>query len=303
MLVSLALFTNGLSSLVTLNEGSRGKTDYKTKTDLIQNKEPGTGSDRPPITGNAEDKEDVTYGNPVNMIVFGLDEDGVRSDVIILLNYDPKSGGLNILSIARDTRVRAMGKTMKVNAVVPIGGEEMAVSKIEEITGLPVNYYMTLNFAGFRKIVDILGGVEFEIPFDMDYDDPEQNLHIHLQKGMQVLNGKKAEQLVRYRKGYTNGDLDRIKMQQDFVKALIEQKMKLKYLSKAADIFYTLKRYMRTNIEIEDINGQLRNMKRMKYDDIKAYTIPGDSVYVDNVWYFIYDREKTKELIDSSFFK
>lgn len=187
-----------------------------------------------------EPKNTISY---INVLVLGLDDDETRSDVIALINYNPIESKMKILSIARDTRVRVNGKYTKINSLIGKGGEKLVVDMVEEITGLPIDYYITLNFKGFREIVDILGGVEIDVPFDMDYDDPYQNLHIHLKKGKQVLDGKKAEEFVRYRKGnhsgegYEDGDLGRIKMQQLFIEEFVKQKLKLKYLLKADEIF------------------------------------------------------------------
>ena len=200
----------------------------------------------------------LSKDRPVNLLVLGLDEEGVRTDVILLINYDPELSKLNLLSIARDTKVFARGKYSKINAVYSAGREKMLAGVIKQLTGLSVDYYMTMNFKGFRKVVDTLDGVMFDVPFDMDYDDPDQNLHIHLNKGLQRLGGNKAEQLVRYRKGnrrdegYTDGDIGRIKMQQDFIKALIKQKLNLKYFTKADDLFNIFREYFRTNIDIND---------------------------------------------------
>ena len=184
----------------------------------------------------------------------------------------------------------------------------MVIDMVEDITGLPVDYYVTLNFKGFREIVDTLGGVEINVPFDMDYDDPYQNLHIHLKKGKQVLDGKKAEQFVRYRKGnhngegYEDGDLGRIKMQQLFMREFVNQKLKLKYLLKADEIFYTLKKNMRTNIEIGDIRYFIKDIKNIKTPEINGYTLPGYSRYIGGQWFYIYDKKKTKELIEQNFY-
>ncbi len=256
------------------------------------------------------DREDgrKTLNSYINVLVLGLDDDEKRSDVIALINYNPDENKMNILSIARDTRVKVNGKYMKINALIGKGGEKMVIDMVEDITGLPVDYYVTLNFKGFREIVDTLGGVEINVPFDMDYDDPYQNLHIHLKKGKQVLDGKKAEQFVRYRKGnhngegYEDGDLGRIKMQQLFMREFVNQKLKLKYLLKADEIFYTLKKNMRTNIEIGDIRYFIKDIKNIKTPEINGYTLPGYSRYIGGQWFYIYDKKKTKELIEQNFY-
>ena len=110
------------------------------------------------------------------------------------------------------------------------------IEKIKEITGMPIHYYCEVNFIGIREIVDILGGVDYDVPMKMDYEDPEQDLYIHLEKGPQHLDGDKAEQLLRFRKGYANQDLGRINTQQGFIKEMFKQKMQPKYLLKAVDI-------------------------------------------------------------------
>ncbi|NLK87449.1 MAG: LCP family protein [Clostridiaceae bacterium] len=243
----------------------------------------------------------------VNILLLGLDRDKTRCDAIMLLNFDPKSPALNILSIARDTRVFTGRGYRKINSFYSSGGAGGVAREVSGITGLPVHYYVTADFKGFRKVIDTLGGVEFNVPFRMNYDDPTQNLHIHLKKGVQVLNGKKAEQLVRYRKGnykgqgYTEGDIGRIRMQQDFMKALIDQKLKLRYLSRADDIFAILADYVKTNITISDIARYASGASKLSSSSIKTFVLPGESYIIDNVWWYIYDREETAAMIEENF--
>jgi LCP family protein required for cell wall assembly len=239
----------------------------------------------------------------------GLDKDGTRCDVIMLFNFEPGLSKLNLLSIARDTRVRKNGRYYKINALYSKGGEELVAEEVTELTGLPVHYYITVDFKGFRKIIDNLGGVEFYVPFRMNYDDPTQDLYIHLKKGMQLLDGDKAEQLVRYRKGnntgqgYSEGDIGRMKMQQDFLKALIKQKMNLRYISRADDIFEILKKYVKTNITLTDIAQNLGSISKIKSDEIETFTMPGESRFIGDAWYFIYNGEDTLEVIEKNFYR
>ena len=104
----------------------------------------------------------------VNLLVLGLDEYEARTDVILILNYSLQEGKLNILSIPRDTKVYVNGKPEKINALYLIGGVPMVRDRIKKITGLTTDYYVTLNFKGFRKIIDILDGVEFDVPINMN---------------------------------------------------------------------------------------------------------------------------------------
>lgn len=301
--VSLVLFIDGISVLALMNS----KKDESLRNTRLDS---GNGIIQDDIQKMATNEESsISTDEPINILVLGLDEEGERSDVILLLNYNPDVGSINILSVARDTRVRARGKRVKINALIGLGGEKLITGKVEELTGLKVDYYITLDFIGFRKIIDTLGGVEVDVPFDMDYDDPEQNLHIHLKKGRQVLNGIQAEHFARYRKGntsnegYSDGDLGRIKAQQQLIKALIDQKAKLKYLHKVDDVYFILQKHMKSNIELYDIQYYMKKFMNNGCDSIRTFTIPGESAYIGGISYFVYDREKLKQIIEENFYR
>jgi len=253
--------------------------------------------------------ETGTGMQPVNLMLLGLDRDKTRCDVIMLINFDPETSSVNVLSVARDTRIKSGRRFRKINSLYASGGEKRVAKELSGITGLPVHYYITADFRGFRKIIDELGGVEFYVPFNMNYDDPTQNLHIHLKKGLQVLDGEKAEQLVRYRKGnrrgqgYIEGDIGRIKMQQDFFKALIDQKLNLKYISKAGEIFDIVQDHVKTNITVVDIAKYAASAAKVKSSDVKTFVLPGESSVINDVWWYIYDRKKTAALIEENFIR
>ena len=249
----------------------------------------------------------IAGDTPINVMVLGLDGDKTRCDVVMLFNFDPGSHELNILSIARDTRIFTGSSYRKINSFYSKGGEERVAREISRITGIPVHYYITADFKGFRKIIDTLGGVEFYVPFRMKYRDPTQDLYINLQKGQQLLDGKKAEQLVRYRKGnykgqgYIEGDIGRIRMQQDFIKALIDQKFNVWNVSKADDIFAILQDYVKTNITISDIVRYAGDAAKIRSDNIRTFVLPGESYRINDVWWYVYDRKKTAAIIEGDF--
>jgi len=306
-IISAVLFANGISIL----NAAVKKENEKYKYGRMNNSESNHVGDNHNIIRmfRMQDESSIMSEPAVNLLLLGLDEYEERADTIAIMNYSPDAVKLNILSVARDSRVYVDGKPVKINSLIAMGGEQKMIDEIEEITGLNINYYITLNFEGFRKIVDTLGGVRVDVPFDMNYDDPTQNLHIHLKKGVQILNGKEAEQYVRFRKGnnnkqgYAEGDLGRIKAQQEFIISFIEQKLKLKYISKADDIFFILKKYMKTNIKIGDIRHYIRSVKNLRSEDINAYTIPGRAKYIDGQSYFIINGKEVKRLIDEKFYK
>ncbi len=297
----VGLFFEGIWAIGSLDFEPRERFYPERQTEMAGESE----KEKPQEPGDAGSEGK----RPVNALVLGLDEYNARTDTIILFNFSPEQGKLNIMSIARDTRVIHNGRGTKINSLYARGGEALVAAKVEEITGLPIRDYVTMDLKGFRKIVDLLGGVEVYVPFDMHYDDYSQNLHIHLRKGLQLLDGRKAEQFVRYRQGnrpgtgYRHADIDRMKVQQEFIKQIIKQKLNIRYLYKIDEIFRLIKEHVKTNIGISDVSCYIDQVRNVKYDEIKTFTLPGDSIYRQNIWYFIYDPQETKKIIDENFFK
>lgn len=180
--------------------------------------------------GNALDI--LRRGDDENILVVGLDKVGNNTDVILIVNIDSKNHKINIISVPRDTRVPLGNSHFKINAVYSyamnkgLKKEEKLISAVSDVTGIPIHHYAIIDLEGFREIIDKLGGVEFNVTRDYYYSDPAQNLYIDIKKGKQILNGKNAEGLIRYRHDYAMGDLQRISVQQEFMKALINQKLR-----------------------------------------------------------------------------
>ncbi len=216
-----------------------------------------------------------------NVLLLGVDEDGLRTDTIILASYDMDNNKLEMLSIPRDTRMYIGGRFQKINAAHALSdkngkkGVDGTIEAVHRLTGIPINYYVEFSFDAFRNTVDALGGVEFDVPQRMYYTDPAQDLYINLQAGLQTLDGDKAEQLVRFRK-YPRGDIQRVETQQAFIKALAEQKLNIGIITKLPDIFKTLQEDIRTNFKISDVVRYLPNLKELSAENITMHQLPGD---------------------------
>ena len=113
----------------------------------------------------------------------------------------------------------------KINSLYDEKNPKKILNKVNKITGLNINYYITINNDALIKLVDIIGGVEFDVPINMNYDDKSQNLHIHLKKGTQIIDGEKAEMLLRFRHNnngttysteYGDNDYGRMKTRKKF---------------------------------------------------------------------------------------
>ena len=272
------------------------------------------------ITIEGLEKEESNIGL-VNILLIGVDKDGMRSDTIMLVSIDGYSNRVNLLSIPRDTKVKAQGySTSKINALIGLGRqaaksgkikepEELLIGMVKKITGLPVHYFMTVDFDGFKDIINALDGVDFNIPYKMDYDDPVQDLHIHLTPGMQHLDGQAAHDFVRFRHNnngsapgeYVMGDEGREYWQQEFLKELIRQKSTPKYISKLDDLFNVVKNNVRTNYTMKDLLSHLGLVKKINIDEIGSYQLPGQSEYLDSVWWYVYNEKQANELISAVF--
>lgn len=247
----------------------------------------------------------------INVLCMGLDDGKTRADTIMLVSIVPKEGKINILSIPRDTRVQVNGKYIKINATMGYKRrEELMIQKVKEITGLPVHYYAEVDFDGFIEVINILGGIDYDVPYNMNYDDPVQGLHIHLNKGMQHLDGQAAHDFVRFRHNndwsapgeYAMGDYGRIKAQQNFLKELFRQKLQPQYITKAPELIQALYTYVKTNMSVADaISYASGVLKSFNGDSIQTYQIAGEPKMIDNLSYFVYDPVKTDALVDEVF--
>lgn len=252
-----------------------------------------------------------TSKEPFNVLVLGGDRVAKNTDTMMLVNYDPATSGVSIMSIPRDTRVRVSGKYHKINYAYPHGGAKFAVNTVEDLLNVNIKYYVFVDTKAFRQIIDILGGVEFNVPVKMDYDDPTQNLHIHLEPGLQHLDGEKAEQFMRFRKpnngrykdmkGYYDGsDIKRIEAQQSFVKELIKQKANLLYLPRLNNIIDVVYENLETNLTLNEITKLVKGIKNFDAEDITTLTLPG-TIQDGSPWYYLCDPDKTAEVVRQYF--
>ena len=242
-----------------------------------------------------------------NMLILGVDKDGLRTDTIIVASYDLDNGKIDMLSIPRDTRMYVGRGYQKINAAHALRqngnkkGVNGTIEAVTRLTGIPINYYIEFTCEAFRKTVDAFGGVEFDVPQRMYYTDKTQDLYIDLEKGLQLLDGDKAEQLVRFRK-YADGDIGRVKVQQDFVKEFARQHLSVSSIKKIPQIYKTLQEEYKTNLTVMEIAKYIPNLKDLSTDNITMYQLPGEFSgpgYAASYW--LCDIPKTRELIETVF--
>ncbi len=215
-----------------------------------------------------------------NILIMGTDVDGRLTDVMMIAQIDPVNKTASVMSIPRDTYVKYRGYSGKINGVHATyydkelkSGSEDAILAVRELTGIPIHHFVKFNIKAFRQCIDELGGVDFNVPQNMNYSDPAQDLYINLKKGMQHLDGEKAEQLVRFRK-YPEGDIKRIQVQQELMHALIDQKLNLKYVGEIGDIYSIVISNIETSMSPDDAVMCGQQLLEIGKENIKSITMP-----------------------------
>ena len=246
------------------------------------------------------DEQPIAKG-AYNLLLIGTDGSDTLTDTIMLVRMDLDNSKIALLSLMRDTCVR-LGKGFgKLNAVYGRDGIDGLISCVKELTGAPVHYYAMVDLTAFKTVVDRLGGVEFDVPRDMHYHDDVQDLYIDLKAGQQHLDGEHAMQLVRFRR-YAEGDVQRTRVQQQFVKALIEQKLKPENLLKAPALFNELQGELKTNITLSDILEKRQALRLFDTEDaIEICEMPGEGRYIGSVSYFVHREEELYDLCREHF--
>ena len=240
-------------------------------------------------------------GGFYTILLSGLDDDNGGSDTNILMAVDTVNGYVYGVSIPRDSKAIIGGKAHKINYAYNKGGTELLASTVSEQLGIPVDYTVCVNLQGFTALVDAIGGVDFEVPINMDYDDPIQGLSIHFKKGMQHLSGADALRVVRFRHnndgtGYGSEDLGRMQTQQKFLKAVAKKMFSFENLMsnprKYAEIFG---QYVDTDLSVTDLAWFGMQVLGMGVDKIDFSTLPNEWKYP----YIYLDPDETLALVNT----
>jgi len=265
--------------------------------------------------GSFQPEEDLSgdnYTDPVisnheriNILVLGLDigngfKNGgyERTDTIFVASFDTKDKKASILSIPRDSRVKIPGHGIdKINAAHVYGGPDLTIKTVKELLGVPIHYYVKVNYEGFKQIVDELGGVEIYIEKDMHYNDNAQNLHINISKGLQTLDGQKSLEYVRYR-NYPNADIGRIAAQQKFMSAFAKKLLQPSMVFKIPRIAKILTNYVETNMSPMEIVKYAELACHISYDEIRMEILPGVGQDIGSISYYIIDNSEMNKVVN-----
>ena len=264
---------------------------------------PITLGDPPEPDGLGELGEEIDESNAVQPILSGArkedfytflliasDASSGSTDTLMVVSYDVENQKLNLMSIPRDTMVNVSWDIKKINSVYSMSGLNGLKKHIGKLIGFVPDYYVKVDVNAFIEIVDLIGGVDFEVPRAMNYDDPVQNLHIHFQPGMQHLDGQQAMEVVRWRKNNPSAsgsvagydDTGRIQTQQAFLKAALKKALSIRNWTKITGYVEIFNRYVDSDLELGNMLWFARRAMDLSEDDFTSCTIPGN--YYASAW-------------------
>lgn len=276
-----------------------------------------TQPDEQPVSGNAqtEQPDGDDPDTPVRrerkeycytILVSGVDDDNGGSDTNILVRFDATGKRIDLVSLPRDTLLDHTWYSNKLNFAYAKGGISLLQSEVSNLLGVPVDFYVRVDLKGFIRLVDEIDGVDFDVPINMDYDDPIQDLHIHFSKGMQHLNGQQAMEVVRFRHnndgtGYGTEDIGRIGTQQKFLKTVAKKLLDVGNVDKLpalVDIFNT---YVKTDLTVSNLIWLGTQALDIGMDNLYFHTLPGDGTgYYRRESVYVLDPEATLTLVNEA---
>ena len=256
-----------------------------------------------PVPITTPDKVDISQellAERTNILLLGIDDGDnefpdapKRTDAMLVASINPEKKQISILSIPRDTMVKIPNRAGfdKANHAYAYGGATLARKTIANVLGIPIHYYVKIDWLAFIKIIDVLGGFNLYVEKNMYYKDPYADLEIDLKEGYQFLNGEQAGKYVRFRTDEL-GDIGRVQRQQRFLKALAEQHLNIETISKIPDIVQILDKYIETDMSLVVLAKVINNVKSIDKAAMKTEMLPGDFATINGHSYWKID-EKT----------
>ena len=231
-----------------------------------------------PVTGRVKKDHIKTF------FFGGVDILGNHTDVMMLVSFNTQTSQVNVLQIPRDSYIILGNGYQRINVLYAVYGVDGFMEQLQKIFGVEIDNYFIVKTKGFRQIIDIIGGVKMNVPYDMNYDDEEQGLSIHLKAGMQTLNGVQAEGFVRFRKSYIEGDQGRMKAQRLFFAALTDQLLDSMTVEKVTKMLPTIAENLRTDCSVSQMISYATAALKVDMENIHIYTVPGEPSPGHSFW-------------------
>ena len=241
-----------------------------------------------------------------NILICGTDDDGGRTDTIMIARLDTNDHTVALMSVPRDTLISGNYSVPKINSIYGSGGQgkegmEALKTKLAQLLGFEVDGYVLVKLDVFIELVDLVDGVEFDVPMRMYYSDPTQDLYIDLQPGLQTLNGEQAMGLVRFRKGYATQDIMRTQVQQQFLQALAKKYLSMTTLTKLPELANLFFDNVITDMTVGNMVYYGQELLKCDFDDMFTYTLEGEAVMVNGASCYAIYQNKTLEVVNEYF--
>ena len=292
LLITVAVFGIRLISSI------RAPGLANVQTPVTASAEPGASqpgeSGVPEVIDDSNTEQPLLSGarkeNYYTFLLFGTDKEGTNTDTIMVVSYDVKNQKLNLMSIPRDTMVNVPWDVKKINSVYGMRGISGFKKQIGKLIGFVPDFYVKIDLQAFIDVVDLIGGVEFDVPVPMHYHDPYQGLNIDLEPGLQTLNGEQAMGLVRFRKsdrganGKISGydDTGRVQTQQAFLKAMFKQCLTIRNWTKITGYVEIFQKNVESDLTLGNMLWFARQAMNLSEDGFSTVTAPGN--YYASAW-------------------
>ena len=242
-----------------------------------------------------------------NILLLGVDSNGsetdpwkgTRSDTIVVLNIDPKTRSVNAISVPRDSKVYLPAEfgVQKINAAHALGGVRLVKQTVEEALGIKIDRYIIVSDDAVRKLVDAIDVVLIYVEIRINYEDYSGDLHIHLQKGLNVLDGRNAVGYLRFRHDGM-GDIGRTQRQQWFLRGLLEKIQSPQSIPRIPAMLNIATTYVKTDLSLYEMSQYAALAKSFDISKIEVATLPGGPNKKGSTSYWILDPDKTQEVVN-----
>ncbi|WP_404468975.1 LCP family protein [Sutcliffiella horikoshii] len=249
------------------------------------------------------DKEVQINKDPFSVLIMGIEDyssggENGRTDTLIVATLNPKEKTMKLLSIPRDTLVyyEHLGYESRINHAHAYGGKEMTIEKVEELLEVPIDYYTTVNFEGFKNVIDIVGGVDVEVPFDFTEKSDVDNSVLQFTEGPMNLNGEEALAYARMRKQDPRGDFGRNDRQKQIIQAAMSEMLKPGNLLKVDNIAKEMGENVQTNIRVSEGIGLSKLYAGFNSSSMENVTLEGADDTSTGAYYFVPYEESILEV-------
>ncbi|WP_421381500.1 LCP family protein [Bacillus salacetis] len=241
--------------------------------------------------------------DPFSVLIMGVEDyssggQNGRTDSLMVATFNPSDQTVKLLSIPRDTLAEIPGKAEKdkINHAYAFGGKEATIESVENLLNIPIDYYVTVGFSGFKDIIDEVGGVKIDVPFDFSEKSDEDKQMIYFTEGEMTLNGEEALAYARMRKQDPRGDFGRGDRQKQVMMAVIDKLLSPSSLSKLDDVAEHVGDNIQTNMRVTHAVAIQRKYPGFSSDKIEKLTLGGTDDYIGGIYYFRPDEAQLSEL-------